>query len=166
MLISKQDLLSDAQAITVDAISTNQRDFIPWGGAINAGDTGGPSKNTTVNLGGGTPLYLYVLVTTELDSAAHTTSLITTLESDVVATLNSAPVVHWTSGDIEEATLATGYWIAKGVPLPPGAYKRYVGLRYNVGAEENFTSGNITAWISATPYSNEQYESATLTGVN
>ena len=35
MLISKKDMLFDAQAITVDGISTYVRDFISTGGAIN-----------------------------------------------------------------------------------------------------------------------------------
>lgn len=165
MLISKKDLLSDAQAITADTISTYVRDVLSSGGPVNAGDTGGPTANTTVNLGAGTPLYLYALVSTTFDSAADTTSLITTLESDDNTSLSSA-TEHWNSGDIEQATLVAGYWIAKGVPVPPGAYQRYVGLRFNVGAEGNFTAGAITAWLSPTPYSNDQYESGTLTGVN
>lgn len=166
MLISKLDMLSNEQAITADAVSTYVRDFLSSGGAINAGDTGGPTANTTVNLGAGTPLYLYIVVTTAFDGAADTSSLICTLESDSAVNLDSSATVHWTSPDNEEATLVAGYWIAKGVPLPPGAYERYVGVRYNVGAEENFTAGKVSAWISATPYSDEQYESAILTGVN
>jgi Bbp16 len=165
MLISALDLLSDDQAVTADAISTYVRDVLSSGGAINAGDTGGPTANTTVNLGAGTQLYLYVLVTTALASSGGTTSLITSLESDDNTSLSSA-TVHWTGSDIEEATLVAGYWIAKGMPLPQGAYQRYVGLRYNVGAEENFTSGKIKAWLSPVPYSDTVYESGTLTGVN
>lgn len=165
MLISKLDLLSDDQAITADAISTNVRDLIPNGGAINSGDTGGPTANTTVNLGAGTPLYLYILVTTTFDGAADTSSLICTLESDDNTSLSSA-TVHMTLQEDEEAALVAGYWIAKGAPIPQGAYQRYLGIRYNVGAEENFTGGKVKAWLSPVPYSDTQYESAMLTGVN
>lgn len=165
MLQSRLDLLSDDQAITADAISTYVRDVIPSGGAINSGDTGGPTANTTVNLGAGTPLYLYILVTTTFDGSADTSSLICSLESDDNTSLSSA-TVHATYQEDEEATLVAGYWIAKGVPLPPGSYQRYVGVRYNVGAEENFTAGKVQAWLSPIPFSETQYRSAQITGVN
>lgn len=164
MLISAQDLLSNEQALTATAISTKVRDFIPNGGAVNAGDTGGPSLNTTVNIGAGTPLYLYILVSTVLDSSGEAATLTATLESSA-DTSNGTPTVHWTSGLIAEATLATGYWVAKGIPIPPGAYKRYACINYTVGTE-NFTSGKVTAWLSATPFSEDQYKSGIKTGVN
>lgn len=167
MLISKLDLLSDDQAITADAVSTYVRDLIPNGGAINAGDTGGPTANTTVNLGAGTPLYLYILVTTTFDGAADTSSLICSLESDSATGLDSSATVHMTLQEDEEAALVAGYWICKGRPIPPGAYERYLGIRYNVGAEENFTGGKVKAWLSPDPYSADtMYYGATKTGVN
>lgn len=165
MLIDTLNLFSDAQAVTADAISTNVIDLLPSGGAINAGDTGGPTANTTRNIGAGEPLYLNVLVTTAFDSAGGTTSLITTLESDDNTSLTTA-TTHWTGADIEEADLVAGYWIAKAMPIPQGSYQRYLGLRFNVGAEENFTAGKITAWLSDSPYSDTVYESGSLTGVN
>lgn len=165
MLIDKQELLSDAQAITADTISTYVIDLLPSGGAINSGDTGGPTANTTVNFGAGKQKYLYVLVDTTFDGSADTSSLITSLESDDNTSLSSA-TVHWTGADLEEATLVAGYWICKGMPIPSGTYQRYVGLRYNVGAEENFTAGKIMAWISDAPYSDEQYRSGITTGIN
>lgn len=165
MLIDSKELFSDEQAVTSDAVSTNVIDLLSVSGAINAGDTGGPSANTTINIGAGKTLYLYALVTTAFDSAGGTTSLTTSLESDDNTSLTSA-TVHWTGADTEEATLVAGYWIAKGIPIPPGAYQRYLGLRYNVGAEENFTAGKVTAWLSDTPYSDDQYESGITTGIN
>lgn len=164
MLISYLDLLSNEQALTATAISTRVRDVISSGGAINAGDTGGPTANSTVNLGAGTPLYLYILVTTTLDSAGEAATLTATLESSA-DTSNGSPTVHWSSGSVAEASLAAGYWVAKGVPIPPGDYKRYLCVNYTVGTE-NFTSGKVSAWLSPTPMSETQYESGTLTGVN
>lgn len=165
MLIDSKELLSDEQAITSDAISTNVIDLIPNGGAVNAGDTGGPSANTTVDIGAGKPLYLYCLVTTTLDTAGEAGTLDVTLESDDNTSLSSA-TVHLTIAQIAEANLAAGTWIAKGVPLPAGDYQRYVGLRYNVNNADAFTSGKVSAWISDTPYSDKQYESGFTTGVN
>ncbi|MCL4712172.1 MAG: hypothetical protein KJZ73_13095 [Pseudorhodoplanes sp.] len=165
MLISALDLLSDDQAITSDAISTYVRDFLSSGGAINAGSTGGPSKNTTVNLGAGNPLYLFSLVTTTFDTAAEGGTLDVTLESDDNTSLTSA-TVHLTIPQIAEASLIAGYWIAKGIPLPAGAYQRYVGLRYNVNDGDVFTAGKVKSWLSATPYSNDLYESGVITGVS
>jgi hypothetical protein len=164
MLISYLDLLSNEQALTATAISTRVRDLISSGGAINSGDTGGPTANTTVNIGAGTPLYLYIVVHTTLDSSGEAATLTATLESSA-DTSNGSPTVHWSSGSIAEASLAAGYWVAKGVPIPPGDYKRYACVNYTVGTE-NFTSGKVTAWLSATPFSETQYESAMLTGVN
>lgn len=165
MLIDTKELLSDEQAITSDAISTNVIDLIPNGGAINAGDTGGPSANTTVNIGAGKPLYLYMLVTTTLDTAAEGGTLDVTVESDDNTSLSSA-TVHMTLAQVAEATLVAGYWIAKGIPLTPGSYQRYLGVRYNVNDADAFTSGKISAWISDAPYSDEQYETGSITGVN
>jgi hypothetical protein len=165
MLIDKLNTFSWEAAVTADAIS-DVIDLLSASGALNAGATGGPSANTIRDVGAGKTLYLHAVVTTTFDSAADSTSLITTLESDSAVGLDSSATVHWTSDDIEQATLVAGYWIAKGIPLPPGDYERYLGLRYNVGAEENFTAGKISAWISENRYDDRTYESGATTGVN
>lgn len=164
MLISKQDLLSNAQAITGDTISTYVRDVLSSGGPINAGDTGGPTANTTVNIGAGNPLYLYILVTTAMVSAGSAT-LTVALESDDNTSLSSATVHQTVASAVTAATMVAGYWIAKGTPIPQGSYQRYVGLRYTTNTSD-FETGNITAWLSPIPYSNDQYKSGALTGVN
>jgi hypothetical protein len=164
MLIDSKELLSDAQALTATAISTYVYDLLPSGGSINAGDTGGPTANTTVNIPAGKPLYLYIWVHTVLDSAAEGATLVATVESSA-DTSNGTPTVHWTSGTVAEATLAAGYWIAKAVPLPPGDYKRYVCINYTV-AVEDFTSGKVSAWLSDTPFNENAYRSGSTTGVN
>lgn len=164
MLIDAKELFSDEQALTATAISTNVIDLLPTGGAINSGDTGGPTANTTVNIAGGKPLYFYAWVHTVLDSSGEAATLTATLESSA-DTSNGTPTVHWTSGSIAEATLATGYWIAKGIVLPNGSYKRYLCVNYTVGTE-NFTSGKVSAWLSDTPFNDEQYRSGITTGIN
>lgn len=166
MLISYNDLLSNEQAITVDAVSTKTRDLIPNGGAVNAGDTGGPTANSTVNIGAGNPLYLYILVTTTFAKGGANPTLTVTLESDSAVSLDSSATVHATvASAVAEATLVAGYWIAKGFPIPQGNYERYVGLRYTTNTDD-FDTGKLSAWLSPIPYSNDQYYGATKTGVS
>jgi hypothetical protein len=164
MLIDKLELLSDEQALTATAISTNVYDTLPSGGSLNAGDTGGPTANTTTNFGAGKTMYFYALVTTTLDSSGEAATLDVTVESSA-DTSNGTPTVHLTLAQVAEATLAAGYWIAKGVPLPPGDYKRYICANYTVGTE-NFTSGKVSAWLSDTPFNENQYRSGSITGIN
>lgn len=165
MLIDKQNTLAWEQALTATAITQNVIDILSASGALNAGSTGGPSANTIRDIGAGEPLYLHGLVTTTLDSAGEAATLTATLESDSAAGLDSSATTHWSSGSIVEATLVAGYWIAKGIPLPPGAYERYVGVRMTVGTE-NFTSGKVSWWISNNRYDDRTYESGWNTGVN
>lgn len=164
MLIDKLNTFSWETALTATAIS-DVIDLLVASGALNAGSTGGPSANTIRDIGAGEPLYLHVLVTTTLDSAGEAATLDVTLESDSTANLATSATVHITIPQIAEANLAAGTWIAKGIPLPSGAYERYLGVRYTVGGE-NFTSGNVSAWVSTNRYDDRTYESGWTTGVN
>lgn len=164
MLIDTKELLSDAQALTATAISTYVYDTLPSGGAVGAGATGGPTANTTTNFGAGKPMYLFIWVHTVLDSSGEAATLTATVESSA-DTSNGTPTVHWSSGSIAEATLAAGYWVAKGVALPPGTYKRYICINYTVGVE-NFTSGKVSAWLSDTSFTEDYYRTGRITGVN
>lgn len=164
MLIDKLNQFSDAQAITVDAISANVIDLLPVAGALNAGATGGPTANAIRDIGAGQPLYLHILVTTTLLASGGAATLTTSLESDSTADLNTSATVHWTSAAIAKATLVAGYWIAKGIAIPADAYERYLGIRYNATTND-FTSGNISAWLSTNRYDDRTYQSGFLTGV-
>ena len=157
MLIDLQNQFSKEQALETTVLSTNVIDLGPLGGS--------PTANTIRDIGAGKTLYLHILVTTVLDSAAEGATLVATLESDSVATIDSSATTHWTSGTIAEATLAAGYWVAKGVPIPSGAYEQYLAVRYTV-AVEAFTSGKISAWLSENRYDDRTYENAWSTGVN
>lgn len=164
MLIDKLSTFSWETAVTVDAIS-DVIDLQVASGALNAGSTGGPSANTIRDIGAGKPLYLHVLVTTQFTTGDAGT-LTVTLESDSAAALNSSATVHWTStATIAAATLVPGYWIAKGVPIPPGAYERYLGLRYTTTTGD-FTGGKVSAWLSENRYDDRTYESGWTTGIN
>jgi hypothetical protein len=164
MLIDKLDTFAWELALTATAIS-DVKDLLAASGAIGAGSTGGPSANTTIDIGTGQPLYLHILVTTTLDSSGEAATLTATLESDSTANLATSATVHWTSGSIAEASLAAGYWVAKGIPIPPGSYERYLGVRMTVGTE-NFTSGKYSAWLSPNRYDDKTYESGWTSGVN
>lgn len=156
MLLDSQLQFSAAQALTATAISTNVVDLGPFGGL---------TANALRDIGAGEELHLSILVSTALDSSGEAATLTVTLESDSAAALNVAAVTHWTSGSIAEATLAAGYWIAKGIIIPPGSYKQYLGLRYTVGTE-NFTSGNVKAWLHKGRFDSTHYESGFTNNVN
>lgn len=155
MLLDSQLQFSAAQALTATAVSSN---------IIDLGPLGGLTANTIRDIGAGEELHLSILVTTVLDSAGEAATLTVTLESDDNTGLTSA-TTHWTSSSIAEATLAAGYWIAQGIIIPPGAYQRYVGLRYTVGVE-SFTSGNVSAWLHYGRFDTRTYESAFNNSVN
>lgn len=154
MLIDRQNKFSTDQAITADTISTNVIDLGPLS-----------NGNTIRDIGAGKTLYLHILVKTALTDIDGTPTLTVTLESDDVPDLSTGPTVHWTNAAIDEATLVAGYWIAKGVAIPPGAYQRYVGVRYTTNLAD-FDGGTVDAWLSENRYDDRVYENAWSTGVN
>lgn len=154
MIIDRQLQFSRDQAITADAISSNVVDL----GPLSAG-------NTIRDIGAGEPLYLHILVKTPLTDADGSPTLTVTLESDSAAGLNSSPTVHWTASAITEATLVAGYWIAKGIAIPAGAYQRYLGIRYTTNVAD-FDGGTVDAWLSNNRYDDRTYESGFSTGIN
>ena len=154
--------LSDPQSITADAISEHVIDLGPLG-SDNLG--AGASANTIRDIGAGRPLYLHIVVSTTLLASGGAASLIVSLESDSVVGLDNSATVHWTGESIAKATLVAGYWYAKGVPLPPGNYERYLGLRYNA-ITNDFTSGAVKAWISDSRFDDRTYESGYSSQVN
>lgn len=165
MLIDKQEMFSDEQAITVDAISTYVIDLLPPdAGAINAGSTGGPSANLIRDIGAGKPMYLYALVTTAF-TTGDAGVLTVTLESDDNTSLSSATVHMTVASLVAAAALVAGYWIAKSLAIPASQYQRYLGLRY-LTTTGDFTAGKVSAWLSDSPYSDQQYQSGHKTGVN
>lgn len=91
-------------------------------------------------------LWLVVQVLVAFTTGAAGT-LTTTLESDVAATLASAPVVHATLGAsaLVSATLIAGFTIFRGA-LPSADYKRFLGLRYTVAS--TFTAGTTLAFLT------------------
>lgn len=154
MIMDMQNLFSNEQAVTVDAISTNVIDL----GPLSAG-------NLIRDIGAGEPLYLHVLVTTAF-TTGDAGVLTVTLESDSTANLATSATVHMTAITIvAAATLVAGYWIAKGLTIPSGAYERYLGLRFTTTTGD-MTAGKVTAWLSNNRYDDRTYESGFSTGIN
>lgn len=137
-MISDAELqFSSAQAITADAISENVIDLGPL--------TGGEGTNLIRDIGAGQPVGILFQVETALTDADGTPTLTITLESDDVEALNTAPTVHQTIGSaITEAAMVAGYTIY--APLAPGAFQRYLGLRYTTNGAD-FDGGTVNAWI-------------------
>ena len=137
MIFDKQSLLSDAQAITATAVSTNVIDLqamgtVPRQGAALARDE---------FAGDCVPLLVQVV-----EGFATLTSLTITLECSDNSDLSSSTVVA-TSPAIPAASLKAGYRWNLDEP-PEGVTKRYLGLRYTVGGS-NATAGKVTAGFVA-----------------
>lgn len=135
-MLDKQLEFSDSQAITVTALSTNVVDTLP---GLRAG--------LVSNLGGPEAAYLVIEVDTTMVGAGA--SLTASLESDSTANLATSPTIHATSGAVPVANLGAKAKVAV-MPLPFGAYERYLGVRYTV-AGGPFTAGAVSAYITRDP---------------
>lgn len=144
MPLDYNGLLSDDQAITADAISTNVIDT--WEGRGAAADTIPWQTNAiTPRWGLGTCIPIFIGVTTTF---ATLTSLTVTVESDSTADLATSATVHWTSAAIPVASLVAGYrFQIRQLPID-FTPERYVGIRYNVTGS-NATAGTILAQIGS-----------------
>lgn len=124
MLIDKENLLSDGQALTATAASTN---IIDLGAARELG---------TANI------RLRVQVDAALTSGGSSTLTIA-LQTDDNASFSSATAL-FTTAAIPKASLVAGY-VAVDIVVPKGT-ERYLRLNYTVGTAD-FTAGNISAFL-------------------
>lgn len=148
MYVDTQLELSDAQAITATAISTNVIDTSTTGAAAATLGTY-TTTNSTQDLGQtNQDIYLVVVATSAAAGGDSAKTLTITLESDTAAALNSANVVHFSTGAITGANITAGARLAT-VCLPHALYKRYVGLRYTVSA--SFTAFTVDAFLTTDP---------------
>jgi hypothetical protein len=135
MITDFQTTLSDAQALTATAVSTNTY------------DNGNPTPKNEI--GTGEPLVLMITV----DVAADTTSGDETYQFQLIqsanANLSSQDVLLQTDTSfITRATLVAGYKIE--IPVPKGMVsKRYLGARYVCGG----TTPTLTVTASLIPWS-------------
>jgi hypothetical protein len=137
MILDAQNLLSDAQAITATAASTNYIDLGAVGSDVNG-------NQLTRDLGKGTPVPLLIQVLTAF-TASGSATLTITLEVDDNTSFSSAKTVY-TSGAVAKATLVAGYRLPIRY-VPKGADERYLRLNYTV-ATGPMTAGTITAGIT------------------
>lgn len=129
-IIDAQLELSDAQAVTASAASTNVIDLTA----------------TAPNLGQGSQdLYLQVICDTTADSSGDAATLDIALQDSAN---NSSFANVLASVQLAEASVTAGttLFITK---LPPNL-RRYIRVYYTVGTE-NFTAGKFDAFITTTP---------------
>lgn len=134
MIMSLQDLYSDAQAITASAASTNYYDRgakgTPYGAySALAGDMG---KGSIV------PLRIQVV-----EAFATLTSLKVALQADTDSGFATALETIYETEAIPVASLVAGYYFNL-TQIPMKTTKRYLRLYYTV-AGSNATTGKITA---------------------
>lgn len=130
MLLDKQCEFSDSQVVTVTAISTNVYDLGP--------------TNALKDIGGPEAVYLIVQTDTSA-TAAGAATMVASLESSTTADLATAPTVHVATGAFSIAQM-TGAGTLFAGPLPAGAYKRYMGIRYTI-ATGPLTAGAFSAFL-------------------
>lgn len=145
MIIDKLLEFSDAQAVTVTALSTNVADLYPLGNNT--------ATNLTRDIGTGEDVYLVVQVGSTVTGAG---TLSVTLESDDNVGMAS-PTVHVTTAAVAFGTLTAGTNVAR-IKLPAGNYERYLAVRYTVAAGP-FTGGTFDAFIVKDTQANLIYKS-------
>lgn len=135
MIGDAQVLLSDAQALTATAVSTNTMDM------------GNPTFKNEV--GTGEPLVLMITVDVAADTASADETYQFQLIQSANANLSSQDVLLQTdTAFITRATLVAGYKVE--IPIPKGMVsKRYLGARYVLGG----TTPSITVTASIMPWS-------------
>lgn len=129
MILDKENLFSDAQAVTATAPSTNVIDL----GAVR-------------DVGKGNELELLIAVTTTVLAAGGASTTTFSLQTDTAEGFGTA-VTLWTSAAIGKADLVAGYQIKVRVPR---GVKRYLRLLYTV-ATNDLTAGAFTAGILLDP---------------
>lgn len=149
MIVDTQSEFSDAQAVTASAISANVLDIFSVGAGAGA-DTG-PNARLDVGLQNG--LYLVVQTTEACTDSGSDATLTVTLESADNAALSTNAQVHFSSGALPFASYSAAGSQFVVIPLPPGLYRRYVGVRYTVGSGP-LTAGKFDAFLTPTPQAN------------
>lgn len=128
-------VLSNAQAITATAASTNVIDLGPLGGS--------PSVNTLRDIGAGEPgLWLVLTITTAFTDAGSDSTVTPALQTDTDEAFGSAVTLRTLSA-FAALTAAGTQHIYR---LEPAAYERYIRLNYTV-ANGDLSTGAITAEI-------------------
>jgi hypothetical protein len=144
-LFDKQNMLSDAQAITTGAAySTNSIDL----GAAQSHSYYGSIPSALNDFGRGTEKKLEIQVVETFTSAGAgtlTVSLVTGTGVDANGQINAGEKILESTPAIALATLVAGYKF-RIRSVPHGIDQRYLALKYTV-ATADFTAGKVTAGI-------------------
>ncbi len=138
MYVDSQLELSDSQAVTSTAISSNVIDLL-------APNSAGP--NLLLDIGQGESLYLFVATVVAATDTGSDATLTLTLETDTAVGLGSSTVLL-SSGPIPFATFSPAGARLLAARIPAADFKRYLGLRYTV-ANGPLTAGAFDAVITS-----------------
>lgn len=129
MILDNQTLLSNAQAITADAGSTNQIDLSPRASGL------------VRDIGPGKPIPLLVQV---VEAFNNLTSIVVSVQTDEDSAFGS-PTTVASTGAIPLASLVAGYQFNLDY-VPRGTKERYMRLYYDITGTAP-TAGKITAGV-------------------
>jgi len=128
-MIDYQERFSDAQAITVDAASTNYIDTQVAGRAYDE-------------------QWLEVMVNTTFDTSGEAGTLVIKLQTDSDSAFGSATDLY-TSASFAESALVAGAKLIQ-MRLPEGL-ERYIQLYFDVNNSDAFTAGKVDAYLTGAP---------------
>jgi hypothetical protein len=129
-MIDYQERFSDAQAITVDAASTNYIDTQVAGRAYDE-------------------QWLEVMVNTTFDTTGEEGTLVVKLQTDSASTFDSPATDLYTSASFAESVLVAGTKLIQ-MRLPEGL-ERYIRLYFDVNNSDAFTAGKVDAYLTGAP---------------
>lgn len=155
MFVDTQTELSDAQAVTATAISTNVIDTQ----AALGGGTNIAGGNTIQDIGQGEDVYLVVQTAVAATDAGSDATLTVTLETATDAGLTTGAVVHFSTGALAFAAFSPAGTQLCAIKLPAADYKRYLGVRYTV-ASGPLTAGAFDAFLTKDIQRAKIYKSA------
>jgi hypothetical protein len=156
MYVDQQIEFSDAQVLTASAISTNVYDTLTTttGGALPPA----ASPNIRSDAPPGSGAYLVISTPVGITDAGSDA----TLQADFVSAddpaLTTGVVVHFSTGVLAFGAFSAPGSLMAAVGVPIGLYKRYIGIKYTVGAGP-LTAGAIDAFVTTNVQWNRVYKS-------
>lgn len=152
MLIDSALELSDSQAVTSTAISTNVIDAFS---AIGGGAQIGPNAPYDLDAN---CLFLVVQTAVACTDVGSDATLTITLETDSAVGLGSSTVL-FQSAAIPFASFSPAGAIVLQVGVPRTGWKRYLGVRYTI-ANGPLTAGAFDAFITTNVQKNKVYKTS------
>jgi hypothetical protein len=152
MLLDSQNELSDAQAVTATAISTNVFDL------LSSTTGGGSTISPNARLDAGDETYLNVRTVAAATDVGSDATLTVTLESADDAALTTNAIVHFSTGPLSFAAFSPAGTQLVRTRLPKALYRRYLGLRYTI-TNGPLTGGTFDAWLGENVDNQQVYRS-------